>query len=47
MSVAPPILLAEAAPAETRGLESVVCELCGADDTRLLFHARDTLLGGA
>jgi SAM-dependent methyltransferase len=28
-------------------LEWVACELCGADDARLLFHARDTLLGRA
>ncbi len=28
-------------------LEYINCELCSADDARLLFHARDTLLGRA
>ena len=48
MSVAdtlPPPLAEAARRAEE--LECVNCELCGADDTRLLFHARDTLLGRA
>src|SRR3989304_9895997 len=48
MSVAdtlPPPLAEAARRAEE--LECVNCELCGAGDTRLLFHARDTLLGRA
>lgn len=28
------------------GMEFVSCDLCGMDDTKLMFHARDTLLGG-
>lgn len=35
------------APAPAAELEYVPCELCGADNTRLLFRARDTLLGRA
>lgn len=31
----------------SEGMEFVSCDLCGMDDTKLMFYARDTLLGGS